>query len=168
MTLIVEDGSQVDNSNTYVSLADARAVLAPFGQNIDASDAIAEQQLLMAMSYIEAFRAQFKGTKNTREQSLQWPRFNVVIDGYVINNDEMPQELINAQVYAAYEIDQGEFLQDNSEGLSISSEEVVGKVKVAYFDTGAIEGSTTFVRVKDELNVLINGGFNRSLRGRRG
>lgn len=169
MSIIVEDGSIVDNANSYVSLADARTLLANFGQDLNPDNSDAEIQLLKSMSYIEAFRARFKGIKIIQTQPLQWPRSGVEVDDWIINSDTIPQELINAQVYAAYEIQQGEELQENSDGLSIASEEVVGAVKTAYFKNGAIEGAVNYVRVNDELNVLLkNGGASGSVRGLRG
>jgi hypothetical protein len=169
MTIIVEDGSIVDGANSYISLADARLLLANYGQDLNDNTAQAEIQLLQAMSYIEAYRAKFKGFKVLQTQPLQWPRAGVCIDDWIIDSDTIPQELINAQVYGAYEIQTGEELQANSDGLSIQSEEVVGAVKSSYYQNGSIEGSVNYVRVNDELNVLLNGGGSRgSVRGIRG
>lgn len=155
MTIIVEDGSNVTGANSYVSLVDARAILIPLGQDLDLDDAIAEQQILNAARYIEAFRQSFKGWKRNGIQSMQWPRFGVSIDDSSIGSDIIPQDLIDSQVFAAYEYAQGQTLQPSSPGQSVASEEVVGAVKVSYFDKGAIDGSPTLVRVNDSLNPLL-------------
>lgn len=167
MSIIVEDGSNVPDANSYVSLIDARAILAPLGQNLAVSDITAEQQLLNSMSYVEAFRAMYKGIKTTSSQSLQWPRMGVVIDDDWIDNNVIPQDLINAQVFAAYEFSTGKVLQPTITGQSVQSEEVVGAVKVSYFDVRALEGSFDFVRVMDSLNPLFN-DCSTMLRGVRG
>lgn len=167
MTIIVEDGSNVSGANSYVSLIDARAILAPLGQNLAVSDITAEQQILNAANYIEAFRAMYKGIKTTSSQSLQWPRREVIIDDDFIDSDVIPQDLIDAQVFAAYEFSIGKTLQPTVTGQSVQSEEVVGAVKVSYFDVRAIEGSFNFIRVMDSLNPLFKdcGTMVRGMRG---
>lgn len=167
MSIIVEDGSNVLNANSYVSLIDARAILNPLGQDLNANDVTAEQQLLNSMNYIEAFRAKYKGQRTERSQPLQWPRIGVCIDDFVLDVDVIPQDLINAQVFAAYEFSIGKTLQPSITGQSVQSEEVVGAVKVSYFDVRALEGSFNFIRVMDSLNPLFN-DCSTMVRGMRG
>jgi len=165
--IIVEDGSNVVDANSYVNLVDARAILTPLGQDLDEVDEIAEQQILNSARYIEAFRARYQGQKTTANQPMQWPRIGVVIDDWHIDSDIIPEDLIDAQVFSAYELSQGNALQASSSGQSVSSEEVVGAVKVSYFDTGAIDGSPILVRVNDSLNPLFksDGSTMRGIRG---
>jgi len=167
MTIIVEDGSNVSGANSYVSLIDARAILTPLGQDLDLDDETAEQQILNAARYIEAFRQSFKGWKTTSSQAMQWPRAWVTIDGSSIGSDIIPQDLIDAQTFAAYEFSNGQVLQPSLSGQSIASEEVVGAVKVSYFDVGAIEGSSTLIRVNDSLDPLLKSDAF-TMRGLRG
>lgn len=167
MTIIVEDGSNIPNSNSYVSLADARAILTPLGQDLDSVDEVAEQQILLAANYVDAFRKRYQGWKTVSTQSMQWPRVMVSIDGSSIAIDVIPQDLIDAQVFAAYEVSLGQILQPTSTNQSVQSEEVVGAVKVSYFDTGSIDGSPILVRVNDSLNPLFTFGGS-SMRGIRG
>lgn len=165
MTIIVEDGSNVSDANSYVNLIDARAILIPLGQNLDIDDAIAEQQILNATRYIEAFRKRYQGWKTNNNQAMQWPRSGVVIDGISIDIDIIPQDLIDAQVFSAYEFSKNQILQPSSPGQSVKSEEIVDAVKVSYFDTGAIDGSPYFVRVNDSLNVLLQPLILSGMRG---
>lgn len=168
MTIIVEDGSNVPNANSYVSLVDARGILNPLGQDLNANDTTAEQEILNAMNFIESFRERYQGFKTVIDQSLQWPRSGVVIDGNQINSDVIPQDLINGQVFAAYEFSQGNVLQPTINGRSRASAEVVNAVKVSYFDTGSIDGLLTYVRVNDSLNPLFNIFTMTTLTGLRG
>lgn len=165
--IIVEDGTGVAGANSYVSLPDAREILDLRGQNLDIDDVIAEQQLIAASDYVEAFRDRFQGWKTSDTQSMQWPRVGVVIDNKIIDSVTIPIELVNAQVFAAYEFSLGTSLQPTVTGQSIQAEEVVGAVKVSYFATGAIDGSSTFVRVMDSLNPLFicGGAVVRGMRG---
>ncbi len=169
MAIVVEDGTEVSGANSYISLADARTLLALYGQDLNATDATAEIELHQGRLWLEAYRQAFKGDKNNQDQALQWPRSNVWIDDDLFPNNEIPQELINAQVFAAYEQSQGNDLQGNSPGQSVAAEAVAGAVSIKYFDTGAIDGKTRFTRVMDELNILLrNGGITSQMRGARG
>jgi len=93
MTLVVEDGSKVTGANTYITLdefkawADARSVSY-------SSDGHVTENILRAMDYIEELM--FIGVKETRDQALQWPRVDVVIDGYALDVGDIPKELKNA------------------------------------------------------------------------
>lgn len=168
MAIIVEDGSGVTNANSYVSLVDARGILNPLGQDLNANNVTAEQEILNAMNYIESFRERYQGLKTDIDQSLQWPRLGVLINDVQINSDVIPQDLKNGLVFAAYEFSQGNVLQPVVTGRSRASSEVVGAVKVAYFDTGSIDDILTYVRVNDSLNPLFNIFDMTSLVGLRG
>ncbi len=54
--------------------------------------------ILRAMDYIEDLS--FIGFKETETQSLQWPRVNVVIDGFGLDASTIPDEL-KVAVYEA-------------------------------------------------------------------
>ena len=97
MTLVVEDGSKVTGANTYITLAEFKAWADARGVNYS-SDGHVTENILRAMDYIEELL--FIGVKETRDQALQWPRVDVVIDGYALDVGEIPKELKNA----AYEL----------------------------------------------------------------
>ena len=152
--IIVENGSIVAGANSYVSLIDARTILAAYGQDLNTDDTIAEQELLSAARYIESFRNSFKGIKSTREQTMQWPRRNAYIDGYLIPTDEIPVELVNAQAFAAYEVSAGNNLQPTDDGRKIASEKV-DVLEVSYFESSATSSTQIYKVVMDELKGLL-------------
>lgn len=168
MAIIVEDGSNVPGANSYVSLVDARDRLNSLGQDLNVNDTTAEQEILNATNYIESFRERYQGIKTDIDQSLQWPRSGVLINDFQINSDVIPQDLVSAQVFAAYEFSQGNILQPTIDGRSRASAEVVNAVKVAYFDTGSIDGLPIYVRVNDSLNPLFNIFSSMAVVGLRG
>lgn len=100
--IIIEDGTGKTDSNSYASEAELTTYAADRGITITGTNNIL---LIQAMDYIE--EQNFKGDKNTKEQALQWPRFNVWIDGFAINNDEIPQLLKDVQMEAALATDDG-------------------------------------------------------------
>lgn len=101
-TIIVEDGSQVANSNSYVTEAELTTFASDRGVTLTAS---ADVLIIQAMDYIEA--QNYKGTKVSADQSLSWPRSGVYIDGYLIAYNSIPKELKQAQMATALSIDAG-------------------------------------------------------------
>ena len=127
MPLVLEDGSALPNSNTYVLEVTFNEWLASMGFSITRP---ADELLLNAMTTIEA--QDYKGNKLTKEQALQWPRSSVVIDGFDVEEDEIPTELINAQMQCAYDIDQGN--DPSAIGTQDVKKEKVDVIEVEYQD----------------------------------
>ena len=95
MALIVEDGSIVPNANSYItaaqyiSWADSR-----FGASrptAPADETAAEPIILRGMDAFEG--NSFQGSIVSCDQELQWPRYNVRIDGCNIDSDAIPKEV---------------------------------------------------------------------------
>lgn len=126
-TIVVEDGSGLLTSNSYASEAELTAYAADRGVTIAGINA---ELLILAMDYIE--QQKFKGTKNTQPQALQWPRYGVVIDSYVIDSDDIPLLLKEAQMEAALATDAG----NNPSGSVDRStkRETLGPMTVEYMD----------------------------------
>ncbi len=148
MTLIIEDGSQVANSNSYISVVDFEAYAAVRGITISGTS---EALLIQAMDYLESL--QFIGLKVSSTQSLQWPRSGVVIDGYAFASDDIPNELIKGQCEVAISIDQG---NGPLAVISRAKKRVkAGAVEVEYSDSAA---STNVVRtISASLYKLLSG-----------
>ena len=102
MALIIEDGSIVTGANSYISTTNFTAYATARGLTITGDE---EQLLIQAMDYIES--QSYKGIKSTRDQALQWPRVGVYVDGYYLDSDTIPQQLINGQCEVALSIDAG-------------------------------------------------------------
>ena len=127
MALIIEDGTGKTNSDSYASEAELAAYALKRGVTIDGTDT---QLLIKAMDYLE--QQNFKGTKGTKEQALQWPRFDVIIDSYWIDTDEIPLLLKEAQMEYALSIDSG---TDPSETIGRTvKKEKVSSIEVEYMD----------------------------------
>ena len=107
MTLTKETGSVVSGANTYVDLADVRAFASARGITLSTDDTTLEQQIIQAMDYVESKRNLFQGYKVDSAQSLQFPRYNVVIDYYPVDYDSIPNDLLNAVCQVVVEITNG-------------------------------------------------------------
>jgi len=151
MSLIVENGSIVPNADSYVAVADYEAWADARG--IEYDDAAVESQILRAMDYIETLR--FIGQKSTKNQSLQWPRVGVVVDGYELDYNEIPQQLKRA-VY--------ESIKAESEGLSQLANverrtlrEKVGEIEVQYADNS--NSQTAVIAINKAVAKLVAPAF---------
>jgi len=126
-TIIIEDGTGLLTSNSYASEAELIVYAGDRGVVITG---IESELLITAMDYIE--QQTFKGTKNTQPQALQWPRYGVVVDSYVIESDTIPQLLKDCQMEAALAVDAG----NNPSGSVERStkRETLGPMTVEYMD----------------------------------
>lgn len=146
MALIIEDGTGKIDSQSYASEAVFAAYAAARGVTIAGTDT---ELLITAMDYLES--KTFIGDKNTREQALQWPRINVVVDGWYVDSDEIPQLLIDAQCEIAISIDGGTNPLTNQDRST--KREKVGEIEVEYMD-GARD-STYLMAAETKLKKLV-------------
>tara|TARA_R110000850_G_scaffold257499_1_gene383699 strand:+ start:426 stop:926 length:501 start_codon:yes stop_codon:yes gene_type:complete len=149
MALIVENGTGVANSNTYVSDVMFTDYAALRGVTIPATAILREPLLIKAMDYIEGYRDQFQGEKTDYLQSLQWPRYSVYIDGYDIGSNTIPAELKNAQIEAAILVNSTPLLESGAT-LNVQKEKV-DVLERTYFEGGKWSALRT-----DNIDVWLN------------
>ena len=152
MALIVEDGNIVTGANTYVSEAGFATYLADRGLTLSGDNGTAEQVIIIGMDYIET--RQYQGMKSTKEQGTQWPRIGVVVDGYDIDSDEIPSDLIIAQYEVAFATDAGNNPLSNLDRET--KMEKVGDIQVEYSDSA--KDSVELRKVDARLDKLLMGG----------
>ncbi len=131
MTLIVEDGNNLIDSNTYVSAADFEAYAAAREITISGDS---EVLLTKSMDYLESLV--YKGEKFTRNQPLQWPRWDVVIDNFLVTVHSIPPHLIKGQIEVALAIDRG--IDPISDIPRIKEVVKVGDISVQYHKNMAV------------------------------
>lgn len=136
MALVVEDGTLVSGADSYVTLAEFKAWADKRGVTYGTDEAVT-QQIYRAMDYIESLN--FIGEKSDENQALQWPRDQVVIDGYYIDSDEMPNEL-KVAVYESIKAElDGDSRMTASDRRTIS--EKVGELQVTYANNADVKRS---------------------------
>lgn len=149
MAIVIEDGSIVSTANSYVTTAELATYAADRGVTVTGTASVL---LLNAMDYIES--CSFIGTKKTSTQPLQWPRYEVYIDGWYFPSDDIPNELKNGQMAVALAIDAG-----NGPLIDLPSavkQETVGEISVTYQDGAS---SVPIVRtINAALKKLLKGG----------
>lgn len=161
--LIVEDGSIVAGADSYVSLADARALADNYGWVLPTDDTEAEAALRNGAVYVGLQEPQMCGTRVSPQQSLAYPRQNVTLYGFPVASDSIPSQIIQAQIIAATEYGKGTDVRASSDGRATSVERVEGAVTVQYFNNGATGATTTITAAMDALRPLLcgmNNGFS--------
>jgi hypothetical protein len=136
MALIIEDGSQVVGANSYVSDVEYVAYAALKGLTIGATDALREIELLRAMDYLQNLEQSWQGTRASSTQDLSFPRYNVLLYGYLLSSDKIPKELKNGQFEAAF-YSNGNSLLISGEESNVASFSVDGAVSESYFKGGS-------------------------------
>lgn len=149
MAIVVEDGTGVANANSYVSEADLTAYATSRGITLTGDE---EELLIKAMDYIESLS--YIGIRWTRDQALQWPRVDVLIDGYYQDVDDIPRELKNGQMETAIAIDQGNDPQSAIERQKSSVR--VGSLAVTY-ESG--QATTLVRRITNSLSKILKNGL---------
>jgi hypothetical protein len=138
MALVIETGALVSGANSYVTVANFSDWAASRGVTHTVDDNEIEQKILRAMDYFESLR--FLGVKRDENQSLQWPREQVYIDGYSVDSDEIPTQVKNA----LYELVKAEFDGDSymsPQERQVTSEKI-GDISVTYKDNAGMRKRT--------------------------
>jgi hypothetical protein len=161
VALIIENGSIVDNANSFVTAAEMVAYAALRGVTITADTTTQEQQIILAMDYLVSREQSMKGTRVSDLQELPYPRFNVRYNGYYITGSEIPKELKNAQIELAIQLGSTELLlsekTDNVQSISLD-----GVISKSFFSGGSYSTIRTD-KADAYLNVLMNNNGSNNL-----
>lgn len=152
MALIIEDGTGVTGSNTYVDDAEYVAYASARGLTIGSDATAREQELILANDFLESMRSLFQGIKTLQANSLQFPRRGVFIDGFAILDDSIPQELKNAQMESGAYTNANDLIS-NTASQNVSSESING-LSISYF-SGGKTGSGALDRISVWLQPLL-------------
>lgn len=97
MAFTVEDGTGLENSNAYVSVAYFKGHHDDRGRDYSAStDDQIEDAIVKATDYVDArFGKMFKGYRQSKGQALEWPRLDAFDnDGFLLDGvDNVPRKL---------------------------------------------------------------------------
>tara|TARA_B100000678_G_scaffold237062_1_gene206788 strand:+ start:9979 stop:10491 length:513 start_codon:yes stop_codon:yes gene_type:complete len=134
MALIIEDGSLVENANSWVSRADFIAYAASKGITVADEDAT-DAMLVNAGQFINSKEPQLKGRLVTRDQAMSFPRYDLCIEEWSWWHTEIPRQVILAQMELALDINAGVDLYNPpaNPNLIAKRERVEGAVEVEYF-----------------------------------
>lgn len=133
MSLIIETGTIVPNSNTFVSRANFIAYAISKGVTIE-DDADSDTLLINAGIFINSQESRLKGIRISRDQPMAWPRSGAVIDGFEWGGAEIPRTLLLAQMELALDLSAGIDLYNppQSKSTAVRRQKVEGAVEVEY------------------------------------
>ena len=155
MALIIEDGSNVTNANSYATVVEIKAFAEARGFTLPTDDLEIEKLAIKATDYLESFRKRYQGTRTNTTQSLQWPRLGVVIDDIeYVEGDSIPVELKNAQMMATIEANKTDLLKNDKQALKKKKVDVI---EYEYQD-GTSSVSKGFSKVDVYLEPLLKAG----------
>lgn len=125
MSLVVETGAGLPNSESYVAVADCVAYAALRNLTFPGTDVPgSEGAMRRATAYLDnTYRTRFPGQRKLfRKQALEWPRVGVVdMNGFPVTDNEIPVEIIRATCEAA--------VREFASPGSLTPDVVPGKVK---------------------------------------
>jgi hypothetical protein len=135
MAFVVETGAGLSNANSYASVSAADSYVADRGIAgwTALSSTIKQQSLVNATDYLEAtYRGAWKGNRVSETQSLSWPRYNVIVDGFNFPANVVPTQVINACIEMAIRASLGETLLAD-QGQRVKREKI-DVIEVEYQD----------------------------------
>lgn len=163
ITIIIEDGSGVVSANSYTTVSGCDAYLERYGEASWASSSITttmkQNALLKAMKYLDYLP--WKGKRVSSDQALSWPRSGVVnADGYDVDEDVVPQEVIAAQCELALRSlpSSSTALQPDLIRGGLESSNSIGAIVVKYLPSAPARPTITVV--DDLLRGLIKSKYN--------
>lgn len=139
-------------ANCYIDLTDADAYFAVAIHaalwEAETDDTVKEKALITSTRILD--RQTWAGTKYDASQELAWPRSGVTDrDGDAVEEDEVPQEILDATCELALSLLADTALQDTSSTTSGNLKRVqAGSVQVEYFRPGQ---SKKFPNIVQEL-----------------
>ena len=145
--LIVEDGSGLPEAEAYASVAQADARLTGLGLTLWATITEGEKEAAIrrATVYMEqTYRPRWVGARATRAQALAWPRTDVLLDGFAVEANEIPAEIVNACIDLAFRA----AFQDLSKDTGTTQEkqsETVGPISTTYVAGSALKAKYTAI-----------------------
>jgi hypothetical protein len=169
MTIIVEDGTGLADSETYIGVEEADAYHAARNNFAWDEGDIADKEaaLRRATQYLDGFyKTKWAGYRtNGRAQALDWPRTSAYDhEGNYIASDEVPAELSQACAEAALrELVSPQSLSPDIDTGQRILQETVGPISTRYADRGSQRTQRTLI---DELLsplLAANGSMTQSL-----
>lgn len=157
MALVIETGAGFPNAQSYVDVETLKAYAKARGETLPTGESALDALLLRAMDFL--YGLDFIGTRCTKEQALDWPRYDVMIDGFGYLQTELPRELIFAQCALAIEASKADLMPTivaNAPGPKISQS--VGPISIAYANPGRVNRLPAVSKAQALLGKIIRHG----------
>lgn len=121
MPLIAEDGTGVENANSYATVQqgdDYHAARLRSETWTAADQPTKEAALQQASAYLDAVTI-WRGQRKTASQSLAFPRYGLTIEGLELPHDEIPKQVVEATCELARRLIDTDLISDqDSDNIS--------------------------------------------------
>lgn len=156
--LIIEDGSIVDNANSFATDDEFKTYANLRCMDVPATQPAREALLILAIDYLFSVEKNMQGCRVNIDQELPYPRSGVCANRFNIPSNTIPKSLKSAQMELALQANTSEILI--SQSVQNVSKEKLGELEVEYFSGGAWSTVRTD-RADAYLDpLLVNGGGN--------
>ena len=168
MAFTVEDGTGLTAANSYASEAELVTYTGDRGVDISSYATPArESALVNASQYLDQkYGARWKGTRNSRTQGLDWPRYGADDrNGFSLPSNALPREIKNATCELAIKVLQGKTLEPDVEAAQPTEGVVqVGPIR-RYFKHSGSPSSPKYRTVAYILAPILKSGGIELIRG---
>ncbi|WP_373379900.1 DnaT-like ssDNA-binding protein [Cupriavidus nantongensis] len=155
MTIDTNPGSPTADSYVSVAEADAYWSKRPGSAWGAAAEAAREGALVRATGYVDA-TYDWRGTRATAVQALDWPRYDVVLDGYPLDGTTIPARVKDAVCEMALKALAGDISADVSPQQVV--EQTVGPITRKFAPNERNGGQKQYPYVDSLLRGLVSGG----------
>lgn len=134
--LITETGAGLTDAESYASVAAADARCIRLGLTAWAALAEADKEIALrrATLFMATYRTRWAGRRVYQRQALDWPRYNVAVDGFIVPSTIVPAEVVNACIDLAVRAGRGEeLLPDLDTGSNAIKKDKTGPLETEYF-----------------------------------
>ena len=123
--------TQISDAYASLDMANKWCLARDYSEWADAPEASRQAVLIRASDWLDQLFS-FKGEKSNRQQLRSWPRRNVVIDGFVID-EVTPQAIIDASIELALAMLSSAGEAETLLGISGAvSQERIGSLSIMY------------------------------------
>ena len=134
--IIIETGAGLADADSYASVASADARCASLGLTAWAALAEASKEIALrkAVQFMASYRTRWAGRRVYQHQALDWPRYNVVVDSFIVPSIIVPVDVVNACIDLAVRAGNGEdLLPDLDTGSNAIKKDKTGPLETEYF-----------------------------------
>ena len=150
MTITVGTNSYVTRQE-LIDYAAARGITVP-----DTADT--DVLLINAADFMETYEGRYVGSRATAEQALAWPRQGVILRGFKVPEDEVPELVKQVQKEIALDLQAGVDLYNREDRQIVTRERVDGAVEVAFATPNVVGVRLQQSKAMNLLRLITKGG----------
>ena len=143
--------------NSYVTRQELIDYAAARGITV-ADTADTDVLLINATDFMETYEGRYVGSRATAEQALAWPRQGVVLRGFEVPEDEVPELVKQVQKEIALDLQAGVDLYNREDRQIVTRERVDGAVEVAYATPSVVGVRLQQSKAMNLLRLITTGG----------